>query len=195
MDDFHKKMHEGKGHLVCLCRHCRRTNRNMKPAWRRHTRRLLRAELRQRKTEMTAMTAHELANILDGREYRKEMTKEEEALAKEAGLFVLFGYSDDCVEVRGAYSEEISAWEGTTILFDPVNKCLLINHCPSGDDCPHWSPYAERAVEVEALWCQEPPYSWTFQTAIPHATFDVIEDGEKFCRGIVFHADAIENEG
>ena len=29
------------------------------------------------------------------------MTREEEKLAKESGLVVVFGYSDDCVEFRG----------------------------------------------------------------------------------------------
>jgi hypothetical protein len=28
--------------------------------------------------------------------------------------------------------------------------------------------------------------SWSYETDIPHATFDVLEDGEVYCRGIVF---------
>lgn len=30
------------------------------------------------------------------------------------------------------------------------------------------------------------PFAWTYSTEIPHATFEIIEEGEKFCRGIVF---------
>ncbi len=26
---------------------------------------------------------------------------------------------------------------------------------------------------------------WTYETDIPHATFDIMEDGEKYCRGTV----------
>jgi hypothetical protein len=38
---------------------------------------------------------------------------------------------------------------------------------------------------IEAIWGKD-GYSWTYKTDIPHATFDIFEDGEKFCRGIVF---------
>lgn len=49
------------------------------------------------------MTKEELAARLDGREYGSEMTEDEEAEAKEAGLLVIFGYSDDSIEFRGAF--------------------------------------------------------------------------------------------
>jgi hypothetical protein len=43
-------------------------------------------------------------------------------------------------------------------------------------------------VLVKALWCAEggDGLCWTFETSIPHATFTIVEDGEPFCRGIVF---------
>ena len=41
------------------------------------------------------MTAKELAELLNGREYGNEITSDEEKLAKESGLVVVFGYSDD----------------------------------------------------------------------------------------------------
>ena len=44
------------------------------------------------------MTLKEFAKMLDGREYLHEITKEEEALAKELGFVVVFGYSDDNAE-------------------------------------------------------------------------------------------------
>ena len=40
------------------------------------------------------MTPKELAQILNGREYTNEITKEEEALAKAAGLLVVFALAD-----------------------------------------------------------------------------------------------------
>lgn len=42
------------------------------------------------------------------------------------------------------------------------------------------------AKSIEALWCKEDGYSWTYKTEIPHATFEVVEDEEPYCRGIVF---------
>jgi len=38
---------------------------------------------------------------------------------------------------------------------------------------------------VDALWAKEDGYSWTYRTDIPHATFEIVEDGEPYCRGIV----------
>lgn len=52
------------------------------------------------------MTLKEFAKMLDGREYGGEITKEEEALAKELGFVVVFGYSDDNAELRGAIDDE-----------------------------------------------------------------------------------------
>jgi hypothetical protein len=43
----------------------------------------------------------------------------------------------------------------------------------------------EKAATIEALWCKENGYSWTYKTAIPHAAFDIMEDKLKYCRGIV----------
>jgi hypothetical protein len=44
------------------------------------------------------MNAKELAKLLNGREYRKEITKEEIQKAKENNLVIIFGYSDDNLE-------------------------------------------------------------------------------------------------
>ncbi|MNJ75290.1 hypothetical protein D3C77_723610 [compost metagenome] len=44
----------------------------------------------------------------------------------------------------------------------------------------------DAAKQIEALWSKEPGYSWTYKTNIPHALFEVVEDGEPYCRGIVF---------
>lgn len=138
------------------------------------------------------MTKKELAAWLNGREYGDEITKEEAAAAKEAGLVVVFGYSDDNVELRGAIYDEVGASDGTTLRI-----------CPEGilADWPHkhdegWSEseaadyFRRKALgfrDIEAVWNSEQGEpAWTYRTDIPHATFDVMEDGELYCRGIVF---------
>ncbi len=57
------------------------------------------------------MNAKQLAAQLNGREYGSEITKEEEAAAKKAGLVVVYGASDDLVELRGAIEEEVGAYD------------------------------------------------------------------------------------
>jgi len=44
---------------------------------------------------LKGLTAKQWAERLNGREYRRELTKEEEAALAEAGIVVMFGRSDD----------------------------------------------------------------------------------------------------
>lgn len=128
------------------------------------------------------MNKEELAELLNGREYLSEMSNKEEELAEESGLVVIFGYSDDYVELRGAIYNEIGSWEGTTLYFSQSG--LLENECKD-DDCPYFVRLKGTAKTIEVIWGRD-GYSWIYETNIPHATFDIFEDGEQFCRGIVF---------
>jgi hypothetical protein len=128
------------------------------------------------------MNREQLAAKLDGREYCGEITKEEAREAMIDSLVVVYGYSDDNVELRGAITEEIGAYEGTTLYFNAVG--LLKNRCID-EDCPYHADDKKTAKTITAIWGRN-GYSWTFETDIPHATFEILEDGEKFCRGIVF---------
>ena len=56
------------------------------------------------------MEIKEFANLLNNREYKKEITKEEEKIAKENNLIVIFWYSDDNIELRWAINDEIWAY-------------------------------------------------------------------------------------
>lgn len=129
------------------------------------------------------MTKEELAALITGREYRSEMTGPEELQAKADGLVVVFGASDDLMEFRGAINNELGAYDGTTAYL--TNKGLLTNDCEN-EECPHFAAMKKAAATIEALWCAEDGYSWTFKTDIPHTTFEIVEDGEPYCRGIVF---------
>lgn len=125
-----------------------------------------------------------LAGLLTGREYGKEMAKEEGQQAKAAGLIVIFGASDDLMEFRGFVDDERGA--PTIALLDA--KGLL----PFREDIQHddeaLKDYFARAPQVravDALWGKEDGYSWTYRTDVPHAIFEIVEDGEPYCRGIV----------
>lgn len=136
------------------------------------------------------MTKELLAELLDGREYGGEIDKAEAHQAKQYGLVVVFGYSDDNVELRGAIYEEVGAYEGTTLYFD--TQGLLENKCID-EDCPHYAEAKKTAKTIEAVsdMSGNGDYCWTFKTDIPHATFDIMEEGEKFCKGIVFEISAL----
>lgn len=131
------------------------------------------------------MTAPEVleaaAARLDGCEYGQEGSAQFWAEMKTRGLVAVFGASDDLMEFRGAIDDELSAYGGTTAL---VTTEGLFEPC--GDNCKFSGAAQKEAVEIDALWRVEDGISWTYETDIPHATFNVMEDGEVYCRGIVF---------
>jgi hypothetical protein len=127
------------------------------------------------------MNTHILAAMLNGCEYTEEITRELEVEAKKHGLVVVFGGSDDLIEFRGAIHDERGA-PGNVQL---TSAGLLENKCED-EGCPYFELEKKKATVIEALWDSE-GYSWTYRTAIPHATFEVLESGEPpYCRGIVF---------
>lgn len=127
--------------------------------------------------------------MLNGRQMGDEITDAESKQAKADGLVVVFGYSDDNVELRGAIYDEIGFSERRPIR---VNSKGI---APSWDDprdeknkedaAAYFRAVNEPDADIQAVW-DAGGYSWTFKATLPHATFDIMEDAEKFCRGIVF---------
>lgn len=136
------------------------------------------------------MNAKQLAELLNGREIGKEITKEEEKQAWDAGLVVVFGASDDLMEFRGAIHDEIDAYNGGTAQL--TDQGLVKNECES-EDCPHFKKQLKNAAEIEAHWCIDDEASWKFETTIEHETFEIKEDGEVYCVGIVFKLSDVES--
>jgi len=131
------------------------------------------------------MNKEQLAAKLTGREYPFEMTKAEIAEAKAAGLVVVYGASDDLMEFEGAINDECYPPNDGGDVFVTAEGPL-----EGHEDCEcKWCGFAEakkKAKKIEALWCKEGDYSWTYKTAIPHDNFEIVEDGKPYCRGIVF---------
>lgn len=134
------------------------------------------------------MNAKELAMLLTGREYGQEIDRTEEHQAKAAGLVVAFGASDDLLEFRGAIYDEVGCYGGGTATVD--QKGLLPDFEDiDRDDKDEMRDYFKRensGAVIRAAWEGEPGYSWVISTDVPHETFEIVEDGEPYCRGIVF---------
>ncbi len=131
------------------------------------------------------MTRDELAAKLTGREYRNEMDESEEILARKAGLLVVFGASDDLVEFRGAFRDETGAWEGRDVLI--TRKGILESH--EECDCK-WCGYkalAKTASKIKAEWCPNDTHSWVMSTKLPHSTFEILDEGEAYCQGLILN--------
>lgn len=137
-------------------------------------------------------TKEQLAALLNGRLYGEEITEQEEAQAKASGLIVVFGASDDLIEFRGVVRDESYAWGGATFL---IHRCGVLESFErfrdENDQESEYLKYFEArktAVAVTAGWDVD-GYSWVITSAVPHATFEIIEDDEKYCKGIVLHVD------
>lgn len=131
-----------------------------------------------------------IAQKLHGLTYPLRIPKDVQAEAKAAGMVIVYGASDDLMEFDGAISDEIGACDGATALVDAKGPL------------PDWDSVKDEGEEaaadymarkphvrmIEAIWSPNdmPGTSWRYETDIPHATFDIMEDGEIYCRGIVF---------
>lgn len=132
------------------------------------------------------MNAKELAAKLNGREYLHEITRGEAELAKASGLVVVYGASDDLIEFRGAIRDEGGA--PGDVLID--TKGVLPSWDSASESEESAQEYFEREAKsrtVEARFAEESNYTWIYKTDIPHETFEIVEDGEPYCRGIVFN--------
>ena len=108
------------------------------------------------------MTLKEFAKMLDGRQYGQEITKEEETLAKRLGFVVVYGYSDDCAELRGAINDEIGCFGGGKLEHDDLPSVIYADWAPEDIDC-----------------------AWAYGTQIEHEDFCIYEDDKLYCVGIV----------
>lgn len=102
------------------------------------------------------------------------------------------GASDDLMEFDGVFMEELSAYQGATAYISADGELLPEITDEDAEVLKKHNVFKyvsedlrAETIKVEACWEEEQPYSWTYKTDAPHATFDILEDGEKYCRGIV----------
>ena len=98
-----------------------------------------------------------------------ELTCDEEELARENNLVVVFGHSDDCAEFRGAYVDEVGCFDGGRV-------------------------FEKNEFYIDAMWCIGNT-AWKYNTNIPHESFKVWDDdGMAYCLAIVFSMDLIDRK-
>jgi hypothetical protein len=137
---------------------------------------------------MKNFTKEKLATLLNNREYLNEVPDDIGKIAAENGLVIVFGAFDNICEFRGAINDKFGALEGSTI---PIDKYgIVINECDD-DRCPYYVEIVKQAAKIKPKWF-DGEIAWTFETDIPYATFDIYEDGDIFCRGIVFSLNDVD---
>ena len=154
-------------------------------------------------------TIHDLAKLLDGNEcgdeLENDLIKDINEFCAERNWLIVYPYSDDNLELRGAYDDEIGAWDGTTIRFVKAGDFYMDE---DDEECYHkasenmfvtvneheideikksvgnWLDY--NGLIIEALWEPKelPDYAWAYHTLgnVDCAEFDIYEDGEPHAR-------------
>lgn len=141
------------------------------------------------------MTKEELAEKLDGGEYGNEVSRLLAKDAKESGLLIVYGASDDLIEFDGAWRDEADVIEGGEVAI--TRTAPLESECSKGHECPYFQEMVACSSKIKAIWCDgeldtgEP--AWRYETDIPHAKFIINEDGDPYCEGIVLDIDEIKS--
>ena len=138
---------------------------------------------------MITKTKEELADMLNLRQYGNEVDTAIRVLAEDSNLVIVYGISDDLMGFEGAIRDEGYCYNGGTAYLTETG--LFESKCKD-DDCPYALAEMEKCKTIDAVLNNGCP-AWTYKTDIPHATFDIMEDDEVYCRGIVFDMDSVKN--
>lgn len=137
------------------------------------------------------MNAIELANELNGTEYPFRPTRDIIQKAIDNNLVIVYGASDDLMELEGAIVEEVVASGGGIVRVYKSGVLGSRDDLDTDEDLEAWLQNKSNSKAIEAKWCETEEYSWTYQTDIPHSVFDIVEGSEKYCRALVFSVDDI----
>ena len=119
------------------------------------------------------MDITDFAKEIDGFEYPARELSIAGDKAKENNFVIIYGMSDDLLEIRGVIDDEIGAWDGVKIIL------------------------GTGGVSVNAVWSpkDKPDTSWEILVDCPHEKFHIMEDGDIYCIGVVIHSDALDAKG
>lgn len=142
------------------------------------------------------MNKKELAELLDGCEYGSEISDDLAEEAKDSGLVVVFCASDDLALFAGAIDDEIGAWNGTVAqIIKSFDGVLFIDE----DDIEEWEEEGREIPPIAQVLIEREPEDdgvfiapWRCSTLFPYEPFNVMEDGELYCIGIVFDLSEIK---
>jgi hypothetical protein len=133
------------------------------------------------------MNKKEITEILNNMEYPCRISKELRDEACKKGIIIVYGASDDLICFDGAIRDEAGCYNGGEVLVDAEGFLPDFGDIEEEEEMENYFVRKPNVKKIEALWCKEDGYCWTYKTDIPHETFEIMEDGENYCRGIVFY--------
>ena len=137
--------------------------------------------------EIAADPVRTLAQELDGSDYLWEPSREDVQRWERLGLVVIYGYSDDELIFQGAISDGLSVYGDFDFELFSGGRVLQ----PGEVEAANAEDYVAGKNAVYRLRCrarwEHEGYSWWLgaEGPFPWAPFNIFEDGDLFCRGLV----------
>jgi len=153
------------------------------------------------------MTKEQLAEALDGVQYGEEddLINSLEAESPEQDLVVVFGHSDDCVEIRGALNDEYGCsiyGPAFSLYYNFEEKMVSFTESLYGivedqHSILHglFKIFGRKMLSVNSFVDPDEEYLFKFEPDnIPFSPFKVMDDGDLYCIGCVFSLEDVKKE-
>lgn len=116
-----------------------------------------------------------LAKKIDGSQYYFDPSAIIQSQAKRDGIVIVFGVSDDLLELRGALHGEYDCFDGGMFYIEPAQKTVA--RVPISN-----------STALEAIWSDaDTDPDWSYRIDVPHVSFNIFEEEHLYCRGILFY--------
>lgn len=140
------------------------------------------------------MNLKEWAEKLNNMEYRSDSLLENDKQLKEDGVVAVVGASDDLCELYGAIHDEYDCYNGTILywngkdFFTETQKDDFLGYVDN--EYPEFFEMCQKLFKDDVMYikisdgrdCQ-----FEYETNIPCEWFNVMEDGELYCKGFIFN--------
>jgi hypothetical protein len=133
------------------------------------------------------MNTKEIAKLLHGIEYKRphQIPIQIQEIAKANGIVIVIGANDDLVQLCGALNDELCASEFKISPYGVVPDFNDLLSRSDRDGLRSFFAFEYTSMPIKPIYGQNHK-AWQYETPIVHDQFDIMEDGNIYCTGIVF---------
>lgn len=139
-----------------------------------------------------AKVLKEFARKLDDLEFNDFEPSIMFAEAKERGIVILYNIHPMTCVLKGAIHSETDCYVGKIAFIDSTGFSRRFYFTDPEERFSYKNWKENKDIEFRIKCNSEGNPYWRYETKIPHEKFDVYEDGELFCEGIIFYADELK---
>jgi len=132
-------------------------------------------------------TVTKFAILLDGNQFRKELTDMQRLMAIDRGLIVVYGTLGGKFYIDGYLDQKIDSLKDKKIWFNRENEYKGVK---DRDQYGH-TPDEECNNFIE-LRMYKPEADIAFYSDVPHQSFRILKNSKIYCVGLVMHVDDLK---